>query len=275
MTSRLQELVTYTEACFGHVGPMMEVAAELRRLSAIEAECDALRAEVDRLRTAPAPVAQGDVVRPYGACSITGPKDGVAFILRHLPDVDDDPAPVVWRDHVEQRMRQWRQRAMNRSGDRLALDDFMDANSLEDLIDYVCDEWAAPAPVAKVDFGYSADPMNAERAIFFLRRFESEENLLGPNERAAVEFAISSIGMRFPDPVEQFDKEKLALKSWGKAGWDLAHEEQMRRLELQARVDSRVPLSSSKDRPGATFVEGYGYVDSAAVRAIERHHGIF
>jgi hypothetical protein len=39
---------------------------------------------------APAPVAKGEVVRPYGACSIAGPKDDVAFILRHLPDVDDD-----------------------------------------------------------------------------------------------------------------------------------------------------------------------------------------
>lgn len=53
--------------------------------------------------------------------------------------------PVAWRDHVEKRMRQWKQRTMNRSGDRLALDDFMDAESLDDLIDYVCDEWAGPA----------------------------------------------------------------------------------------------------------------------------------
>ncbi len=59
------------------------------------------------------------------------------------------PAPVAWRDHVEQRMRQWRQRTMNRNGDLLALDDFMDTNSLEDLIDYVCDEWSAPASVAQ------------------------------------------------------------------------------------------------------------------------------
>lgn len=62
-----------------------------------------------------------------------------------------EPAqPVAWRDHVEQRLRTWRQRFVNRSGDQLALDDFMDAESLEDLIDFVCDEWSAPQPPADV-----------------------------------------------------------------------------------------------------------------------------
>jgi len=53
-----------------------------------------------------------------------------------------------WRTHVEQRLRDWRQRTMNRSGDRLALDDFMGEDSIEDLIDFVCDEYAAPIPAA-------------------------------------------------------------------------------------------------------------------------------
>ena len=35
---------------------------------------------------------------------------------------------------------------MNRSGDRLALDDMMGQDSIDDLIDYVCDEWSDPAP---------------------------------------------------------------------------------------------------------------------------------
>ena len=52
--------------------------------------------------------------------------------------------PVAWREYVEQRLLQWRQRSMNRSGDQLALDDFMDKESLADLIDYVCDEWSHP-----------------------------------------------------------------------------------------------------------------------------------
>jgi len=52
--------------------------------------------------------------------------------------------PVAWRDHVEQRLHNWRQRTMNRSGDRLALDDMMSKESIDDLIDYVCDEWSDP-----------------------------------------------------------------------------------------------------------------------------------
>jgi hypothetical protein len=58
------------------------------------------------------------------------------------------PAPAPWRDHVEDRLRTWKQRTMNKSGDMLALDDFMDSESLEDLIDFVCDEWAEPATQA-------------------------------------------------------------------------------------------------------------------------------
>lgn len=53
--------------------------------------------------------------------------------------------PVAWREHVEQRLLTWRQRFVNRSGDQLALDDFMDKESLDDLIDFVCDEYAGPA----------------------------------------------------------------------------------------------------------------------------------
>lgn len=45
---------------------------------------------------------------------------------------------------VEGRLNTWRQRQMNRSGDRLALDDFMAQESIDDLIDFVC----APATPA-------------------------------------------------------------------------------------------------------------------------------
>lgn len=58
------------------------------------------------------------------------------------------PAPqeeqADWREHVEQRIRTWRQSTMNRSGDRLAIDDFMGASEVDDLVDFVCDEYAAP-----------------------------------------------------------------------------------------------------------------------------------
>jgi hypothetical protein len=60
--------------------------------------------------------------------------------------VERATAVVTWRNHVEQRMHSWRQRFVNKSGDQLALDDFMDAESLNDLIDYVLDEWAGLSP---------------------------------------------------------------------------------------------------------------------------------
>jgi hypothetical protein len=53
-------------------------------------------------------------------------------------------------DHIEQRLLTWRQQRMNRSGDRLALDDFMDKHSLSDLIDFVCDEGAISEVTAGV-----------------------------------------------------------------------------------------------------------------------------
>ena len=55
--------------------------------------------------------------------------------------------PADWADQVEQRLLTWRQRMMNRSGDRLALDDFMGQDSIDDLIDFVCAPLAAtPSP---------------------------------------------------------------------------------------------------------------------------------
>ena len=74
--------------------------------------------------------------------------------------------PVAWRDHVEQRLHNWRQRTMNRSGDRLALDDMMSKESIDDLIDYVCDEWSDPtAPIIAPQERYrnsDIDPQQAE-----------------------------------------------------------------------------------------------------------------
>ena len=66
--------------------------------------------------------------------------------------------PVAWRDHVEQRMREWRQSRMNKWGDQLALDDFMDKESLDDLIDYVCSEYEwTPSPPPKSDEARDAE----------------------------------------------------------------------------------------------------------------------
>ena len=48
-----------------------------------------------------------------------------------------------WRDHVEHRMLTWKTSHMNESGDQLSLKDFMDEHILDDLIDFVCDEYTA------------------------------------------------------------------------------------------------------------------------------------
>ena len=66
--------------------------------------------------------------------------------------------PVAWRDHVEQRILTWRQSFVNKSGDQLALDDFMDKQSLDDLIDFVCDEYTSP-PASKPFVGLTDDEL--------------------------------------------------------------------------------------------------------------------
>lgn len=88
--------------------------------------------------------------------------------LAAQPSQAPTAAPVAWRDHVEHRLRTWKQRTMNRSGDRLALDDYMDSESLEDLIDFVCDEYAAlrPAPADSVTVPAGLAKSDAE---FWLR----------------------------------------------------------------------------------------------------------
>jgi len=67
--------------------------------------------------------------------------------------------PADWRDHVEQRLLTWRRRIMNESGDCLALGDFMDKESLADLIDFVCDEWVEPMlkPAAPSEAAQASD----------------------------------------------------------------------------------------------------------------------
>lgn len=83
--------------------------------------------------------------------SINGAAQGMA--ARTVADTSQEevPAaappsaqPVAWRDHVEHRLRSWQYEIMNEAGDRLGLDDFLDADELDSLIDFVCDEHAEP-----------------------------------------------------------------------------------------------------------------------------------
>lgn len=53
--------------------------------------------------------------------------------------------PTLTAEIVERRLRTWRQRFVNRSGDQLALGDFLDRESLDDLVDFVCDEYSKEA----------------------------------------------------------------------------------------------------------------------------------
>lgn len=57
-------------------------------------------------------------------------------------DVNVGPHARLVADHIEQRLRTWKQSRMNESGDQLALDDFMGDESIADLVDFVCDEFA-------------------------------------------------------------------------------------------------------------------------------------
>lgn len=56
--------------------------------------------------------------------------------------------PAGWREHVEDRIRTWRQSFVNRHGDQLEILDFMGSDSLDDLIDYVCSGQVQPAAAA-------------------------------------------------------------------------------------------------------------------------------
>jgi hypothetical protein len=64
-----------------------------------------------------------------------------------LPPLPEASARAL-SDQIEQRILTWRQRIMNKSGDRLALDDFMGKDSIDDLVDFVCDEWVIDAAIA-------------------------------------------------------------------------------------------------------------------------------
>lgn len=54
-------------------------------------------------------------------------------------------APAVsWRDHVEQRLHSWRSTTMNEDGDCVSLSDYLNWETMDDLIDFVCDESVGP-----------------------------------------------------------------------------------------------------------------------------------
>jgi len=74
-------------------------------------------------------------------------------LKKRAPEQDDVRAapqppsaqPTLTAEIVERRLRTWRQRFVDRSGDQLALGDFLDRESLDDLVDFVCDEYSEEA----------------------------------------------------------------------------------------------------------------------------------
>jgi hypothetical protein len=116
----------------------------------------------------------GVLFRGQGGAFRFGPGDNLLALyalppgehaLYTSPQASQPVAPAGWRDHVEQRLRSWRQSFVNKSGDQLALDDFMDEPSIDDLIDFVCDEWAEPAALSAAPPAPAARPVTGPQAI--------------------------------------------------------------------------------------------------------------
>jgi len=101
----------------------------------------------------------------------------------------EQPEPVAWRDHVEQRIRTWRCSRMNEDGDVLKIDDFMGDAAVDDLVDFVCDEYAAPPqPEPLTD-----EQIDAGVAAWFATTTSISEHREHPfrqRMRAAIERAI-------------------------------------------------------------------------------------
>ena len=117
--------------------------------------------------------------------------------------------------------------------------------------------------------------MTAGRAVYFMERFKREEKLLGPNEQAALDFVISMLEQQ-AEPVEP-----VAYFGSAYVNENGVHITtvlgpvaipQDAKLYTAPPQRTMVSLTSNKDRPdqGATYVEGYGYVDTRAVRAVEQ-----
>ena len=90
--------------------------------------------------------------------------DAIAAWNRRAP-AQPAQEPVAWRDHVEHRIRTWKQRHMNKSGDLLALEDFMGQDSIDDLVDFVCDEWAEPVERPPAALPGAGDLQSAIRRV--------------------------------------------------------------------------------------------------------------
>lgn len=102
--------------------------------------------------------------------------------------------------------------------------------------------------------------MTEDRAAFFLRRFRHEEKLLGPNEQAALAFAIAALESK-GDPVawqeESVEEAAKKLAECMDYPWDHMPEKGRTRMRDHARAILREARTHA-----------------AGITAIERAHGI-
>ncbi len=118
-------------------------AADLRAAAAVVRGPDALRAAAEKARAALSdlllkrdPIVYSDALRALDEALAQTRQPADARGAGDEPIAQ--PQAAGWADVVEQRLLTWRTRMMNEDGDRPALDDFMDKESIDDLIDCVC-----------------------------------------------------------------------------------------------------------------------------------------
>jgi hypothetical protein len=194
--------------------------------------------------------------KPHG---ITPPPDVGQFectVCGHRGDiklVEAPAAPAAWRDHVEQRIREWRHRTMNRSGDRLAIDDYMDQAAIDDLVDYVCDEWTGPPSNQPAQRVGELPPLPTKRRGAFCTKCYTS--------------FTPTVSDEFPPCVKC---GYLAFAQDCDYG-----DEEMQAYARAAQAPAAEPLTDEQIDELVTQHAGYGRDDFQAVaRAVERAHGI-
>lgn len=121
-------------------------------------------------------------------------------------------------------------------------------------------EGGAPCPACSPE-----KPMTAHRAAYFMRRFQHEEKMLGPNEQAALKFTIEALEAMEAQPVAQPSEPVVHQYGFARANLYLQtiNESLDKQLEeVMAERDARDDvLASIAHLIGAEFTSAYGFSD--------------